>query len=102
MEQKFTSRVLPFAYSLEIPNKGWKADLFYLDKEENTLKQARFTKLYIKLVKVCNKKIYTLCFETAEKDGTIEPRVAYEVSVSKLECMDDDNEMESTTTHTQA
>lgn len=74
MEQKFTSRVLPFAYSLEIPNKGWKADLFYFDKEENVLKQARFTKLYIKLVQACNKKIYTLCFETAEKDGTIEPR----------------------------
>ncbi|MBQ3782271.1 MAG: single-stranded DNA-binding protein [Lachnospiraceae bacterium] len=31
-----------------------------------------------------------------------ERRIAYEVSVSKLECMDDDNEMESTTIHTQA
>ena len=84
MEEKFTSRVLPFAYSLEIPNKGWKADLFYLDKEENVLKQARFTKLYIKLVKVCNKKIYTLCFETAEKDGTIEPREIADKSMANI------------------
>lgn len=31
-----------------------------------------------------------------------ERRIAYEVSVSKLECMDDDNEMESTIIHTRA
>ena len=74
MKEKFTSRVLPFAYSLEVPNKGWKADLFYFDKEENALKQAQFTKLYITLKSRCNSKVCTLYFETAEKDGTIESR----------------------------
>ena len=74
MEEKFTSRVLPGAYSLEIPNKGWNADLFYFDKEEKALKQARFTKLFITLQNRCNAKLYTLCFETAEQDGTIESR----------------------------
>lgn len=73
-EFKFTSKVLSHAYYLEIPNKGWNEDLlYYFDKEENVLKQARFLILYITL-KFDNRKIYTLRFETAEKDGTIEPR----------------------------
>ena len=71
---KLTSKALSSAYYLKIPNKGWNADLlFYFDKEENVLKQARFQILYITL-KSDNRKIYTLRFETAEKDGTIEPR----------------------------
>ena len=74
MEEKLTSRVLPFTFSLKIPNKGWKADLFYFDKEEKTLKQALFKKLYITLQTRCNGKIYTLLFKTAEKDGTTETR----------------------------
>lgn len=75
MKEKLTSRVLPFAFYLAIPNKGWNGDLlYYFDKEENALKQARFAKIHIKLVNRCNTKVYTLCFETAEKDGTIMPR----------------------------
>lgn len=72
-EFNFSTKVVSITNNLAIPNKGWNADLFYFDKEENVLKQARFQKLYITL-KPYNRKIYTLQFETAEKDGTIEPR----------------------------
>ena len=82
--KKIASKVLSLAYSLCIPNKGWNADLFYFDKEENSLKQARFVKLYITLMPHRDGKLYTLHFETAEKDGITETREIAEYTISRI------------------